>query len=62
MQSRHKGQEPYLFELIRELFPQDESSEPASPPFRGPKTIGIMILIGVLLLFYGLRWGVFSNP
>ena len=51
MKSRDKGQEPYLFELIRELFHQDASPESVNETLGSARTIGRMILIGVLILF-----------
>ena len=61
MDSTHKKPNFFIFELISEVFPQDETPDP-SGPVPHPETNLLMIVIGALFLVFGLLFGVFSHP
>jgi len=62
MRSRRQGKEQFLFDLIRELFPQDDCPDLPAAQAGGREAFALMVLIGVLAVIYGLRFGVFFHP
>jgi hypothetical protein len=62
MHSRYKGRELFLFELIRQFFPEVDDPGAPAPLSQDPETAGQMILIAALFLSFALIFGVLSSP
>ncbi len=62
MLARRRERLPFIFELIRESFPQQEISGPRDAESRDNGTLLLMIGVGTLATMFGLLFGILSRP